>query len=290
MTILSFIVKLIPYKSIYPFSKVLGNIFYYILRNRTKIAFYNLDKIFPEMPYTKKKYLVKKSYTDLISNLLELIKIENFSKKDLEKIFYVHNVDKLENVLKQNKGCVLVTGHFGNWELSVVLPMFINHEILTVGKKQKPEFFNNFLFKLRTNFGMKVIDNKKAILPIFKTLKKKGIVGLIIDQRSRKENSCLIDFFGEKIYCNTTPAFLSLKTGAPVIGCYAKRDKNNIHHFYFTDEIQLERTGNFEEAINKNTQIIHNKINEIILDSPENWFWLHSKFKSKRRVLLELNG
>ena len=289
MFLLSFIIQLIPYKIIYPISKFAGNIFYIFSKNRTKVAFYNLNKIFPHMDYKKKKLLVKKSYTALISNLLELIKIQNFSKKELENIFYVHNIDKLEALLSRNKGCILVTGHFGNWELSVVLPMFINREILTVGKKQKPDFFNNFLFKLRTNFGMKVIQNKKSILQIFKTLKRKGIVGLIIDQRSKRENSVKINFFNEKIYSVTTPAFLALKTGAPIIGCFAERDSNNNHHFYFTDEIVINRDGNINELMRENTQIIHDKITEIIISKPENWFWLHSKFKSKRRVLSEVD-
>ncbi len=290
MFFFSFLVKFIPFEKIYPLSKFIGRILFHLLRKRTLIAYYNLNKILPDYSENQKKQLIINSYASLIANILELIKIKNYSKKDIEKIFSVEGVDLLNSVLSKGKGCILINGHFGNWEIPVVLPLFLKQTILTVGKKQKPEFFNKFLFELRTNFGMKVIQSKNSLMPIFKTLKKGGIVGFIMDQRTRKENSVLIDFFGEKIYCTSAPAYLAMKLNVPLILCYGERLNNSKFIFHFKKEILIEHTGNFHELLQKNTQKIHDEIKELILENPKNWFWLHAKFKSKRKTLKEINN
>ncbi len=291
MQFFSFLVSFIPYEKIYPFSIFLGKILYKILKKRTLIAYYNIEKILPNIPENQKKELIINSYASLIGNILELIKIEKFSKAELEKVFSVKGVEILDSVLSRGKGCILINGHFGNWEIPVVLPLFLNKTILTVGKKQKPEFFNNFLFKLRTNFGMKVIESKNSLMAIFKTLKKGGIVGFIMDQRTKKDSSTLIDFFGEKIYCTTAPAYLALKLDVPVLLCYSERVQGGKHIFHFDKEINLKQDGEkFEKLVHENTQKIHDEIAKLILEKPENWFWLHAKFKSKRKTLLEFKN
>jgi KDO2-lipid IV(A) lauroyltransferase len=288
MQFFTYLVSFIPFDKIYPISKFFGKILYFLLKKRTLIAYYNLNKILPQLEERKKKELIVNSYASLIGNILELIKIKNFNKEQIEDIFSIKGLDVLNSILLRGKGCILVNGHFGNWELPVVLPLFLNQTILTVGKKQRPEFFNNYLFNLRINFGMKVIQSKNSLMPIFKTLKKGGIVGFIMDQRTRKENSALIDFFGEKIYCTTAPAYLATKLDVPLLLCYAERGENGKHIFHFEKEIEICRKGDFEELLNKNTQKIHDEIKNLILKKPENWFWLHAKFKSKRKTLLEI--
>ncbi len=106
---------------------------------------------------------------------------------------------------------------------------------------------------------------------------------MIIDQRTRKYGSVKINFAGREIYATKAPAYLYQKTSAPVIFCYTKRDNNGKFIIQFFD-VPLTKD------IEKDTQIIQDKILEFIKKDPSNWFWLHSKFKSRKRVLRELNN
>ncbi len=281
--------RLLSFQLIDKISQILGYTYFFISPSRRKIAEYNLEKILPLLPYEKKKKVVKSSFSKPFKNILELIKIQNFSKEDIERFIKFKGLHNFNNALKKGKGVIVVSGHFGNWELPVIMPVFYpDKTFITVGKKQKPEFFNNFLFKLRKNFGFRVIESKNALLPVFKALKKKGVVGFIIDQRGKKDNSVKVEFFGEKIYCSSAPVYFSLKTGAPIVFSYVEK-KNDTYWLCFSDEIVLDRDNgkDFQSLLEINTQKIHNIIKDNILKNPENWYWLHSKFKSKRRVLEE---
>ncbi len=291
MYIISFIFKFISYSSIYPFSKKLAEILFIIFKKRTKIALYNINRIFPDMPQEKREEIVKNSYANIIANFLELIKIQNFSVEEINKVVKLHNIDVIEKALSKGNGCIVVFGHFGNWELSVTFPIFLKANMLGIGKIQKPKFLNNFIFKLRTHFGVKILNKKNSTISIYKALKRNSIVGLLVDQRSRAKNSTKINFFGEEIFASKAPAYFALRNNSPIVLLYSERGEDGVHNFYFVEELEIIRdSDNIEELITSNTQLINDKLTEIILKNPNNWFWLHSKFKKRKQLLKELSS
>ncbi len=256
------------------------------------MALYNINNIIPQLSQDNKLKIVKNSFIKLFENIFILMKIQKFSKEELEKICKIEGAGNFENALRLDKGVIVISGHFGNWELPVILPLFYPEaDFITIGKRQKPEFLNNFLFELRENFGSKVTESKNALVPVYKTLRRKGVAGFIIDQRSKKKDSVTVDFFGKKIPCTSAPAYFALKTGAPVLFCFTEKMENRDGYILnITEEIKLDRDKDkdFNTLLQINTQILHDKIADRILRNPDNWYWLHSKFKSKRRVLKEI--
>ncbi len=176
------------------------------------------------------------------------------------------------------KGVIVLLGHFGNWEILSFIGKIKKWDAVTVGKDFKPKFLSNLFFKLREKAGIKVFLYKNAVIHLYKALKNNKIVALLVDQRTRKKGSIKIDFFGHEIYATSAPAFLYKKLKSPVLFAYPERLKNHKHSVkYF--EINLT------DDIGESTQIIQDKIKELILKNPYNYFWLHSKFKSRRRVV-----
>ncbi len=153
-----------------------------------------------------------------------------------------------------------------------------NWDAVTVGKDFKPEFLSKLFFKLREKAGIKALVYKNAAIHLYKSLKKNKIVALLVDQRTRKPGSVKIDFFGHKIYATTAPAFLHKKLKSPVLFAYPERVNKFAHKIKY---LEINLTDDIQES----TQIIQDKIKELILKNPYNYFWLHSKFKSRRRVI-----
>ena len=180
--------------------------------------------------------------------------------------------------MKKGKGVIILLGHFGNWEILSFLCKIKGWDAVTVGKKIHPEFLGKLFFKLRERAGIQVFTHKNVVIHLYRALKKNKIIALLVDQRTRKPGSVKINFFGYKIYASSAPAFLYKKLQSPVLFAYPERINENKHTVKF---FEINLTDNIEES----TQIIQNVVKELILKNPYNYFWLHSKFKSRRRVI-----
>ena len=195
----------------------------------------------------------------------------------MKNYIIIENPELLEEKLTEKKGVIILLGHFGNWEAMSFLCKIKKWDAVTVGKTFKPKILANFYFNLREKSGIKIFLHKNSIIHLYKALKKNKIIALLIDQRTRKPGSVKINFAGEKVYATAAPAFLYKKLKSPVLFAYSERT-NNHHKITF---YELKLNNNIEES----TQIIQDIIKDFIINNPYNYFWLHSKFKSRRRVI-----
>lgn len=253
----------------YKIAGFLGRLIYKIGKKRRSITHKNIKTAFPDYDEKKVKEVAIASYENISKSFLEVFWIDEL-KMD------IYGTENLKKGLEKAKGIVLVSMHFGNWEYGGYKLAEIGFPITAVAKKQKNKYINDLIDKMRKKSGLKIIPKGKNFKSIIKVLKDNEILGLISDQYS---GEVAVKFFGVDTGAVEGPARLARKYDAPVLFVYTVRQKDEYHSIYVSEELDLNKTENEEEDIKSNTQKIINKMEEIIKENPNQWFWQHKRWK-----------
>ena len=184
---------------------IAGCLFYHLLPIRRDIVLKNIDRVFNDTYSAKeKKHLAKSFYSHLFSTLREFFFMSWYSEEKLNNMVEIRGIEHLVTAQNQGQGCLLLTGHLGNWELtSLVAFSRLKTLIGTVHEIRKAirvKWLERFIFKRVTRYGIQRIDKQGASRKIIRTLKKKEIVLFIMDQHAalKHKEGIAVDFFGSK--------------------------------------------------------------------------------------------
>lgn len=246
---------------------------YYLDFVRKPIVLKNLDIAFPQKSKKEKIKIAKNTYKNFLSFFEDTIKFNKNPKKYDE--IKVIGENYIIDAINSNKPIILVTGHFGNWEIT---PKFIVKEykkpIAVIMREIEDEKINKFFKKIRANEDIKLINKNSGAKEIMKSLlREKRITGILIDQYTRNENAPIINFFKPTPF-NPAVSKLAKATKAIVIPgfCYKENGK------YF---IEFKKPKTFEGNIEEFTQWQADEIKEMIIRYPDEYYWFHNRWKEK---------
>ena len=210
--------------------------------------------------------------------LSDFLRTRKLNEKNVNNIIYID--DKTREMLRDNKGAIIMTGHLGNWEY--FLPTFgLNGFLFTiVAQKIKNPYLNKFFLKTRTIKNVSIIFKKDGTKKMLQALKEKNYLGLASDQNAGKKG-IEIEFLNIKVSIPKGAAIFHIKTGAPIIIGYCIMDKNR--KYTFSAQI-LDTSGiNFEkdDAIYAINRKFTDSLGKMIKKYPNQYFWFH-KMKSKK--------
>jgi KDO2-lipid IV(A) lauroyltransferase len=139
---------------------------------------------------------------------------------------------------------------------------------------------DHFIFNLRTRYGGKIIPKERSIHAIIKSLNRGEMVALLMDQNVDWYEGVFVDFMGHRACTNKGLALFALKTGAPVVPVFMVREKSGLRA-EFGPEIVTVKTGDRQKDIETNTQEYNRVIENFVRRYPEQWFWIHQRWKTK---------
>jgi len=195
----------------------------------------------------------------------------------------VEGLEDALKVLEKKKGALLLLSHFGNWELMGLMSKVIGNPIMVIAKPMKNKRVDRLITEIREKAGLEIIPSKNASRRVIQALSQNRVVGILIDQRAKRNEGVWADFFGRK--APTTPglALLAIKTKAPVLQVFMIRDGYRQHHLFIKEPLKLVNTGNIRKDIEVNTQIFNHALESIIRQYPDQWFWVHRRWERKGR-------
>lgn len=276
---LSFFLRIIGIRLSRKFAYLLALFFYYLIPIRKKTVFENLDIAFPNLTIKEKKNLAFKSFNSFFISMVEILLLPYLSKEKVKSLVELKNSELLLQKYKEGNGLIVLAAHFSNWEYNAVsIPLQINIPVHVVVKALRNPFVNKWMNKARTNWGNKLIPLGVSIRTTFSVLKNKEILAMIADQRGPEE-SIKLDFFGKKTSVFTGPAVLSLKTNAPLLYLIPIRRPD---YSYFAEVHEVDRNNlpdDFDQQVIVLCQRMINYLEEIIKAYPEQWLWMHRRWK-----------
>ena len=189
--------------------------------------------------------------------------------------------EHLEGVLAQGKGAVIATGHAGNWELMGGALSQAGFPLIGVAMRQRDAAMDRFINEYRRLVGMHIIY-KNDVREMFRMMKEGWIVGLLADQDTNKHDGVVLDFFGKPTNCVPGPAAMARSAGIGVIPGYITRKEDGTHKIILYAPVEVPHTKDKRADIRTAEQAVNRVLEQHIREHPEEWFWLHDRWKSMR--------
>jgi len=275
----SFIIRLLPLRLIQKSGIILGRLAYPLLKSRREVALRNLHNAFPEMVNQKREQIALHSFQNISTTFIELPWLQNMTKETIKQKVCIDNLELIEQLLAKKKGIVFLSAHFGNWELAVqAIVAYTGIPVSAIAKPQSNARVDYIINQWRELFGVKVVPMGVSVREILRTLQQGGIIALVADQTAPKE-SVSVEFFGRQVPTFQGPSVFCLKTGAPIVlGCTV-RQKNGNYKMHLVHVPSDDLVGFSDENVLELTQRQVRKTEEIIRQYPEQWMWMHKRWK-----------
>lgn len=260
-------------------SSLLGPFLYWCLPLRKKVIRKNLRTAFPEKSDTEIEKLVKANYVSLITNLHEISCIKGTPKEVLKTRIAPRNVDIINDELDKGQGLLLLTAHFGNWELGgLALSAYTHKELFALAKPQRNTLVNNWLNSIREVYGNKVVPSGIGVREIFKIIKSGCPIIMVGDQRGPSDG-LRVKFFGQDTAVYIGSAAIALKTNTPVYFFLSRRMPDGTYEMVFEKIDYSGFEGSNEDKIRQINQSYMSKLEAALRKNPEQWFWMHNIWK-----------
>ena len=280
---------ILPKQMLKFFSDLFGLIWYTIDKRHRNVVLENINFAYPEkLSSTQGQRFVKKIFKHIAGILFEVIWSYSKTRDELFKCFTIKGLDHLENARKKGKGVLCLTCHMGNFELLVVAIAKTGINPYVLYRKLDFNPLEQFILEMRQRFGTTMIPLRKASKKIDTVLSNGGVVGTLLDQNVDWYKGVFVDFFGRPACTNNGFAKLVLKTKSPVVPVFTMK-KNGKYIMEFLPEIPLQITGDPIKDIENNTQNYVSAIETMVRRCPEQYFWVHNRWKTKPYCTLNSN-
>jgi len=221
-----------------------GRLLYHVFPYRRKLVLENMRRVFGEnLPEEELILLAKAYYGHYARCLMELVKLPLMSAAKRLDYIRVENLEVLNRMQQQGKGVILLTGHFGNWEVSTVagIQQFPKQDGLFhfVRRPLKPEWLNRFVTRRFAKVGLGTIAKRGSLDLILDLLADGAIVVYVFDQHAGKRDGVVVDFFGHPASTFKSPALIGMSSGAPVVPVSSWREPDGTHVLRFEEPIPL---------------------------------------------------
>jgi len=256
-------------------------LFYYLSPKQRLITLHNIRCAFPEKSITEIKNIARGAYRTLGITAADFIEIPSLTKDNIGNLVEVEGLEHCTKALEKNRGILMLGAHFGNWELAAVaFSLVLKPAVITYRPLDSPTL-DNLVLWVRSSSGNLLIDKKRAMRKMLRGLAHNEIVATMIDQNMAWQEGIFVDFFGQPACTTTGLALLALHTEAPVIPAYVIRLDNGRYKLIIKEEIPIVRTGNENEDVLVNTQNFTKFVEDLAREYPDQWFWLHQRWKTK---------
>ena len=241
-----------------------------------KIIVKNLSIAFPNFNENEKKQILKGMWINYGRIFAEYMFIKNFRQGSIgEKNINIENQYILENVKKDSKPVIFISGHFNNFELMAMQIEKLGIDLAAVYRPLNNKFLNPLMESIRKKYICKKqikkgISGTKELLLNFK---KGTSIALMIDQRVSE--GIRVDLFNEKALTTTIPAQFIKKFGAKIIPVHIERINVEKFNITFQDPIKFSKDSNIESITYK----LNNILEEMIKKNPSQWIWSHNRWK-----------
>ncbi len=280
--IFHFIVKYTPDFLLHPVLNFLAWLIYIFDKKHRKIIKTNLDFAYGKnMDENEKERITKKCYKNLVYFLADFIENQGITKEKLAKKITFENEEILKNALKNGEKIILITAHYGNWELIALSMGAFFGKLTGVGRALDSNHLDNILKKNREQFNIQMLKKNGAMKGMIQALKKGRILGLLVDQNTADKEGVLINFFGKKARQSHSTALLARKFNAVIVPAFITTNDYKNYKITFYDKITPVKSEDIDKDIKKLTQKQSDAIEKAIRKKPDEWFWFHKRWKNQ---------
>ena len=273
----------------------MGKFMYRWIPYRKKVVTENIAQAFDkQLSVDAQIHLAKAFYSHFVKIIFENLKLRFLSDKQLKKQVSVEGLEHLLDVAKAGNGVLILTGHLGNWEFAPLgaISQFKEYHGQLYFIRRTIDFLKpleKILFKRYYKAGLRIIPKTYALNKIMAVLEQNNAVVFVLDQHASPVNKdgIIVDFFGKPAGTYRSLAMIANYTGVPVVPAANYRTKDNRHVLKFYPPLPWINDSSSQKEILANTRQYNQVLENIISEHPEQWWWLHKRWKLRPSQILK---
>jgi KDO2-lipid IV(A) lauroyltransferase len=270
------LVSLLPYRVELSIGRLLGRLLFLVSGSRRKVIDINLARCFPEKSIDERNRIKSECYKNMGISLIEMAMCWWWSADKLKSLVEIEGREHLDAVLEDGRGAILLTGHYTSLEIGGrLLALFM--PLQGMYRTQRNEMFDSYLYTRRHSYLANIVSRKKT-LQLIKGIKNKVPTWYAPDQDFRRERNVFAPFMGVTTATISASSRLAQSTNAAMLPYYPERKKDGTGYILRIDApLQDFPSGDeFEDA-----SAINRSIEKYVREFPENYMWIHQRFKTR---------
>ena len=280
-TVVSAVVRRLPRRLVLALGRRLGRIWGALDKRHLRIAADNLRQAFPEWDEERVLRTARGVYAHFGTVLFDILWMEGRSAEELLALTDVEGLEMARAAVASGRGVVCPTGHFGNWEFQGVASALLLGPFSVVARPLDNPELDRRLVGLRTATGNTVIYKKKALGQIMRTIREGGVVAIVIDQNVQAKDGIFVDFFARAACTTTVAAALALKTGCMIVPVHCPLGPDGRYRMVYGPAVEWKGKGRGKKDVADLTQHLTSIVEEWVREHPEQWLWLHRRWKTR---------
>jgi KDO2-lipid IV(A) lauroyltransferase len=285
------------YAAAWPFIKILGlmprslsrafaigiaQVVYLLHFRLRRVGMRNLAMVFPEKSVAERKRILRGVFMSLGRQLAELCQFPRYTVENIDEVVVYDGLENYERAYARGKGVLFLTAHFGGWELSAFAHSLHGHWLNVVMRPMDNEYLDRLLQQYRTLHGNKTVAKDDFVRGLLAAMKAGETVGILMDTNMTPPQGIFVDFFGIPACTASGLARIALRTDGAVVPGFTIWDPAlRRYRLRFDPAVELIRTGNLEADIAANTQRFTKVIEDYVRKYPDQWLWVHRRWKTR---------
>jgi KDO2-lipid IV(A) lauroyltransferase len=277
----SAVVRRLPRRVVLAIGRRLGRVWAALDRRHLAIAADNLRQAFPEWDEARVQATARGVYVHFATVVLDILWMEGRPVAELLALADVEGLEHLTGALSRGLGVVSPLAHLGNWEFQGVTTAPLIGPSAVVARPLDNPALDRRLVAFRASTGNIVIYKRNALPEVLRNLREGRVVGIVVDQNVQAKDGIFVRFFGRPASATTVAAALALKTGCPVVPARCVLLGNGRYRMVYGPPVEWSGTGRRAEDAARITQQIASVIEGWVRETPEQWLWLHRRWKTQ---------
>jgi KDO2-lipid IV(A) lauroyltransferase len=263
---------------VYRWGEYLGSLARRVLRKRDRLAMTNLRATFPERDEASLRSTLNECWRHFGREVLGYLRVQQLPLEEIATRCRFVNLEAVTDAIARGKGTVLISAHYGGWEVAGLALLAHVDNVRTVARRLDNELLERDLARFRATTGAEVIDRRKAARPLMQGLADNAVIVLLPDQAVLPREGVRVPFLGRPAWTTAAPAKMALRHESTIVFGFCIPDGLG-HRLEFGEPIRVDELSESERDPVALTTRINDVISRRIVARPELWLWMHDRWK-----------
>lgn len=242
----------------------------------------NLELAFPRMEDAERRKILRGTFRSLGWQIGEFCKMRHYTREEASKFIRYEGLEHYLSAREKGRGVLVLTGHLGAWELSSFFHSLMGFPMSLVIRRLDNPLVDDFVNRIRCLHGNRVIHKDDFARGLLTSMHRGETVGILMDTNMTPPQGIFVPYFGVEACTASGLARVALHSGAAVLpGFLVWEQTEKRYVLRFGKELTLERTGDTAQDILTNTALFTSTIEEYVRRYPEQWLWVHRRWKTR---------
>jgi len=278
--IIGFLARYVPLRLALRMGSDIGNLVYVVLKKRRNIALNNLRMVFKDKQDSEIIKIARQSFQNMGKTLIEFLRFPKYDVQQVISMVRIEGEEYLKQAISSDKGVIIATAHFGNWELIFHVLAGMTDKLSAVAQRFKNQGLDKLTNKYRIIHGGEIIEKKLAIKQVLLHLRR-GFCVVILNDQDAGNSGIFVDFLGVPASTAKGAVAFAMRTGATILNVFDVRQSDGSHVIKISEPMKIECSGNLQTDMSKGVKGIAQALEQMIYEHPSQWLWMHNRWKTK---------